>query len=104
MSVDIKSVLKDMAAAGLGVLGSYSPEQRASLQAILAEQKEDLASLGEAQASGKIDDAEFQSELERSEKVLEVKLLTLDIEGKAAVQKMAEAACEAFRTAIKVVV
>jgi len=104
MSMDIESVLKTMAGAGLGVLKTYPPELRASFQAMLAEQREDLALLGAARAAGEIDAVEFQSELERSEKVLEVKLLTLEIEGKAAAQKMAEAACEAFRTAIKVLV
>lgn len=104
MSMDIESVLKTMADACLGVLKTYTPELRSSLQAILAEQREDLALLGAARTAGEIDAAEFQSELDRSKKVLEVKLLTLEIEGKVAAQKMAEAACEAFRMAIKVLV
>ena len=67
---------------------------------VLQNNKDSLAELIEARASGDIDQDEFESELAREKLVMEAELITLEILARSAVQKAMNAAMDTLKSAL----
>ena len=100
MSVDISNLFNDMAQSAASVLGDEADTAGQSVMRVLQNNKDSLAELIEARASGDIDQDEFESELAREKLVMEAELITLEILARSAVQKAMNAAMDTLKSAL----
>ena len=91
---DMTSTVKDIVKEELGDIKQYGKE-------ILEAEKKELESLAIERLEGKINDEEFNIEVEREKKVLEVQLQTIKIMSKALAQEAINEAIEVFIKAVK---
>ena len=101
MSFDIDAVLKNMSAAAQKSLEKDLPEIEDFGQEILEEEKESLEMMAKERIAGRWNQAKFDKELEREQKVIQVEMLTIDIMTKAAAQRAVNAAIDVFTKAVK---
>ncbi|ALP53336.1 hypothetical protein Tel_09315 [Candidatus Tenderia electrophaga] len=102
--MDIEKILRDMAQAANNAVKDDVGEITEYAKQIIDNEKQSLEELGKARLRGEIDDAIFDSEVERQKKVVEVEMLTIQIMTKAAAQKAVNAALDTFKRAIKALV
>lgn len=96
MSFDISSAIGDMAGAMSDSIGEGAGDLAGFAVAALSKQAEALAELAEARASGELDEAEFEAELQREMLITETEMLAVTVIGKAALQKAIQAAVGAL--------
>lgn len=100
MSFDIKAVLSSMASAAGTVVKDDLPKVRQCIKRALDEEKDFLAKLADARLAGVIDDDTLAQQLRDEARTLELSLLVCQVLSKRIAQDAANAAIDAFNTAI----
>lgn len=101
MPFDINTVLMDMRDAAIGAVKDDLEAIPGYLLQIFENEKNAFHNIAEARLDGSITEAEFENEIEREKKVLEVELLTVSIITKAAAQKAINAAMNILKDAVR---
>lgn len=100
MSLDIGNVFKQMADSAGQSLQKEGGDLGDGFINALNNNKASIEELVQARVSGDINEQEFKVELEREKSILEVELLSLEIIGKAAVQKALNSAMSTLTGAV----
>lgn len=92
MSIDVSSILSEMSEAAIESLGSKGSSMINKFSSVFDQRHDSLKELLEAYSEGDISQEDFKFELEKEKNIIEAELITLEIEGKSAIQKAVNSA------------
>ncbi|MBQ4839333.1 MULTISPECIES: hypothetical protein [Pseudoalteromonas] len=87
MGLNIASTLQNAVSQATGELGESGGAIADGLAKIVAQKQESLTQLSNALLQGEISETEFAEEIKRESLVIEAELVSIEIAGKAAIQK-----------------
>ena len=96
----MNDLFTDMLQQGQLILGDGATEIGGRLQQIVERQQTDLQILALAKADGLLNDEEFDAELDRERVIMETELISLEIQGKATIQKAVNAMFNTFKSGL----
>lgn len=104
MELNLENILKEMLAAVKQEAGTGWKEVRSAAQNFLNRKEERYRLAAELILTGDISPEKFKSILEDEQKLLESELLALQVIGKSAAQKAANAAIDVLQKAVDAVI
>jgi hypothetical protein len=101
MPVDIGEIINKMLDAMRGVAANDWPKIEGYAKSIVEKERDVLKNLAQLRIEDKLTQEEFESELRDEKDTVEAELLAVQVLGKAAVQKAANAAIKVFSDAVQ---
>lgn len=100
MNIDIIKIFSDMAKVAGQSLEADGAEIGLGMVNVLNNNKQSLAELAQGRIDGEINDEDFSAELAREKLIVEAEMITLEIAGKAAIQKAVNSAMDVLTKAV----
>lgn len=101
MAIDYEQLFKNTLAAASGSLKTDAPKVQDYLQQVMQNHKNILTQIAKDRISGKISEADMQSELDEEKEALQAELEGAEVIAEKAAQDAANAAINVLNTAIK---